>query len=300
MFYLGANWPLKKKQKVLLIYAKDNAYHCNAVQCLALYLQQCCYCEVKFDEWFQDEINASSALDWLLLQIRSVENVIVVNSEAGWRQYEGSSRNVAFHKIRHDTPLEDFFLFAVKELHGRRQRVFNVAFPYTHSSYFINSGIHTGRTYVLMRHIEDLVLDVQRLSKHDANGKKLALDINASSYTRCKEGQLMEAAVKQAGEFFLSNPDWFAKSYYQKEERNESLLRNDHPIPVCDSGLGPSLDQMSIASNVLTILLSNERLGINFYYPPSSLDDDSNSMTISNIEEIFESLNDDYENAITY
>lgn len=296
----GANGPLKKKQRVLLIYAKDNAYHCNVVQCLALYLQQCCYCEVRFDQWFQDEIGDSSTLDWLLLQIRSVENVIVVNSEAGWRQHEGDARNVAFRKIRRDTPLEDFFLFAVKELHGKHKRVFNVAFPYTHSSYFINSGTRTGRTYVLMRHIEDLVLDIQRLSKRDANGKKLALDISASSYTRCKEGQLMQAAIERASEFFLSNPDWFAKSYYQKEERNDSLPSHDHPITVCDSGLGPSLDQMSITSNVLTILLGNERLGINFFYPPSSLGDDSNSMTISNIEEIFESMNDDYEKTITY
>lgn len=303
LFYLGVNLPLKKKQRVLLIYAKDNAYHCNVVRCLALYLQQCCHCEVKLDQWFQDEISDISALDWLLLQIRSVENVIVVNSEAGWRQYEGNGRNVAFHKIRHDTPLEDFFLFAIKELHGKRQRVFKVAFPYTHSSYFINSDIHAGRTYLLMRHIDDLVLDIQQLSKRDVNGKKLATDINASNYARCAEGRLMEAAIKQASEFFHSNPDWFEKFYCQKEERNELLLRHDHhhhPSPVCDSGLGPSIEQMSITSSVLKILLGNERLGINFYYPPSSIDDDSNSVTISNIEELFEAMNAEYENAITY
>lgn len=304
--YKDVNGAVGKKRSVLLIYAKDNAYHCNAVQCFASYLQQHCYCDVKLDQWCPDEISEISAVDWLLLQIGSAENIIVVNSEGGWRQNEGDARGVAFQRIRSETPLEDMFLLAIKELRNKRQKLFKVAFPYTHSKFFIND-IHPSRTYALMNHIEDLFFGIQHLSKRSVSGKKLAVDINASNYTKCREGQLFETAVREAGEFLLANPDWFSEFYYQKEERKESvscltLLDSLQPNYLCDhgldSGLGLSINRTNITSSVLMMSFEDERQGIKLY-PPSDLDDSSESLSRSAIDERFGLMNVDYENSMT-
>lgn len=281
-----------KKPSVLLIYAKDNEYHCNAVQRFALYLQQRCHCEVKFDLWCPDEISEISALDWLLRHIKSAENVVVVNSEGGWRQYDGSARNVAFERIRSETPLEDMFLLAMKELENKR--IFKVAFPYTHSRYFIGDAVHSGRTYVLMNDVEDLFLGVQQLSKHSVRGKKLASDINASDYTKCKEGQSLAAAIKEASEFLQAKPDWFSEFYFEKN----LSLEDCHPSPVFDSGFEPGAEYGNSAGDQYEMPFDDETHGFTFY-PPSDLDDNASSVSVSNIEELFAFVNSEYENTMT-
>ena len=204
-----------------------------------------------------------------------MKNVVIVNSEAGFRQYKASMSEIVYEKILHETPLEDMFLPAMQNLHTdyylkpKSRKLFKVAFPYT-ASEFVISDFNSGITYQLMTHIEDLFLNIHGLSKHSWRGKTTVVGINHEDYTQSPEGFALEKAIREATEYFKQNPNWFSDVYQVKPKNyqvnvsssvDKELMKEHHlalrngsfdksdPLSLCDSGIGTSLENQNFLDN---------------------------------------------------
>ena len=298
------------RQPVVLIYASDNSLHSKVVHCLAAYLQAHCHCDVRFDQWSERKISEVSALDWILHQLKSVKNVVIVNSEAGFRLYKANMTEVAYEKILHETPLEDMFLPAMREIRSdyylkpKSRKLFKVAFPYTDPEFFI-SDFHSGITYKLMSHIEDLFLHIHGLSKHCWNGKTTVVGVNHEDYTQSPEGLALEKAIREATEYFKQNPGWFS-DYYQERPRmdqsnvcssvDKNWMKEEYLAPhYFDSGLGTSLEKQNFLDNFYKNVPGDEQTET-FKAPDP---DDDISVSSENIELQIISLNIDYDRKLS-
>ena len=199
----------------------------------ATFLNHQCKCDVRFDAWHTDEVHRLSSLEWLLRQINTVDNIVIVHSEGSYKQYEAYVKGMPVEKLIHDTPLDDMFIPAVKEfqnqfyLHEKRKKFFQVYFPYTEKRHVID--LKLGMTYHLMNHIEDLFLDLHGKSKLSCNGTLHALSITRDRFSNSVEGNNLKLAIREASEYFLKNRDWFVRTYRPKISTvvNESILNEN-------------------------------------------------------------------------
>ena len=238
-----------KQKTILLVYARDNEAHCKVVRHFAMFLVSRCQCDVKLDMWCAHDISSTTALQWELQQIKSVNSVIIVHSEAGIRQYEAWERNECYEKVIFETPLRDTFLPAILEvkdyyLERKDKKFYNVVFPHSSVNHVVK--MHLGNTYVMMKDIEELFLNIHGMTKFNKNGTTTAKEINSEEYMKCLEGRQLKEAMEEAVDFVKVNINWFDRYYQMKKtDANESGSSSEK----IDSGI--CMENVEISSHVL-------------------------------------------------
>ena len=183
---------------MLLIYSSDVPVHRMVITRFAAFLQHRCSCDVRYDAWAQKDIMLHSPHAWLLRQIRSVQNIVVINSEGGRRRYNASLDGIHYEDHTPETPMADLFLPAMMEFrreifNNRKVRLFNVYFPYARKSDVVD--LNLGQRYAMMRHLEELFLLMHDLPKYSREGVHSAGLISVERYTECEEGRALSAAI---------------------------------------------------------------------------------------------------------
>ena len=226
---------------VLIVYAHDNYAHCEVVWRFAVYLESQCHCDVKLDIWSKDDISHTSAFDWTTRQLRSADDVIIVHSEAGFRQHEAWSGGGGggYEAVDDRMPLADTFLAAVLEvkryyLERNDKRFYNVVFPYTDASRFI-VDTRLGITYRMMSDLEELFLNVHEMTKFNRCGVTTAPRINAAEYAGCEPGRRLCDAISKATAFVDVHPDWFNRRYRRKGVRPKNGAAID--LQICSTAI---------------------------------------------------------------
>lgn len=162
-----------------------------------------------------------------------------------------------------------------------------------------------------MDHIDELFLNVHRLSKHTTT----AVGINGSEYTRCAEGRRLQAAIDQAVEYFRSSADWFWSSYrqvtttataaaFEQTSTTTTSICCDAPwLPaspeeecgrlqsVLDSGVGSIAEHIYLGTNFVP---PNDGGG----YDDDDVDDTDSGLHV-NVDAAIEQMNNDYDKALT-
>ena len=255
----------------------------------AAFLHSCCKCDVRFDDWSQVDISQTNALDWLTKQLHQAKHIIFINSLGAFMQQKAWMEGATCSPVK-ELLLPDMFIPALRQVQSRvyekqptkRLQYYHVYFPYTDVKELLD--VSFGQRYKLMKHIEDLFLNIHGMTKYSEIGQTSALQINAHSYMGSAEGQALLSAIDEACASVKRNPNWFAECYtYQAPsmEKEVTLINyspangdihhnNDgQPMTGETSVEGDSYD--SIGSNATRRKSSDE--GVHIYLdmiPPSS------------------------------
>jgi len=221
-----------------------------------------------------------TSLQWLLQQIREVDNIIIINSEGGTRRYNAWGTHSYQKKSIHDTPADDMFLPAIKAFQAecysikKKHKFYRVYFPYCRKEDVID--LELGQTYELMSHIDSLFLRIHDKSKASPYGIAFVKNINRHEYTSSPEGQKLAQAIKDATQYFKDNPGWFDDVYKLKTPTH---LETATPLPAMKSSSFLAAMNLNTDADLVDSGFEHtmpERLPCNVFYPPSpDIDDDS-------------------------
>ena len=212
---------LMENKTVLLVYSSDNNTHRKVVQQFAIFLQQHCQCDVMYDAWYLTAIHSLSPFEWLMQQISRVDDIVIIHSEGGFRQYEAWKNKESYEMVEHQTPLNDMFIPSILEfmdyyIKGKEKNFYNVVFPYSSMDHIVN--IRFGQKYQMMSHLDELFLHIHGLTKFSRNGTTKVPMINAEEYMKCLVGKQLQQALNEASNFVKADANWFDRLFQKKNE----------------------------------------------------------------------------------